>query len=71
MDYVMSAKVAGICDTCGALCERNERWDAYFCRPCDQWMEAACVPDDNEPYRGCYFSCWDRPPTPLAASSDE
>jgi hypothetical protein len=36
------------CETCKNDFEYNERYDAYFCRTCDEWTEKKC--DDDK--------CW-------------
>ena len=42
-------------DHCGAEPVRSERWDAYFCATCGEWLEDCC--DDPR----CDF-CVGRPP---------
>lgn len=30
----------------------SERWDAYYCKKCDKWIEAACRDPDCEFCKG-------------------
>ena len=51
------------CPTCGAIQFYSIRYDAYFCKKCNKWLETGC--DDQE----CKF-CLERPEKPLSKLSD-
>lgn len=38
----MNKKRTPKCASCGEYTERDEEYDAYRCKPCDQWAEKAC-----------------------------
>lgn len=46
-----------ICKDCGAFAMYAEKWDSYYCHPCNKWLEANC----NDPK--CEY-CHKRPETP-------
>ncbi len=46
------------CDTCNAVKSYSTRYDVYYCRPCDVWLEPKC----STPSR-CEF-CQGRPERP-------
>ncbi len=51
------------CPGCGATRRRySEKWDAYYCTPCNRWLERAC----SGGHDGCDFNCGNRPDVPLA-----
>lgn len=50
-----------VCSECGASGRRSVRWDAYYCKRCNVWLERQC----NDPM--CYL-CDGRPVTPRAAA---
>lgn len=39
----------------------NERFDAFFCPTCDEWISAACGATDHSQ---CGYECWKRPSKP-------
>lgn len=41
----------------------NERYDAYFCKTCDEWLEKPCSAEPNDPH-GCWHECSTRPAKP-------
>jgi hypothetical protein len=45
------------CFVCGEPSTHNEKYDAYYCKPCDIWLEFKCMD------LGCGF-CPDRPEKP-------
>lgn len=47
------------CSTCNEFLSHSERWDSYYCKVCNIWMEPGCT--DPE----CYFQCYSRPERPL------
>ena len=47
-----------MCDKCLMLLDYNERWDAYYCSKCNEWVEKQC--SDAE----CYY-CVGRPKNPV------
>lgn len=53
-------KQMGFCPKCNSLshCSYNEKYDAYFCRGCNVWIETTCGDPD------CYY-CSIRPEKPL------
>lgn len=52
------------CTTCGNRKELAERWDAYYCPSCNEWLEATC--DDPE----CGF-CRNRPENPIEVKAND
>ena len=50
--------VDGRCSDCRSEVIRNERYDAYFCETCDEWLEEICSDGCK-----CGF-CKDRPEKP-------
>lgn len=38
----------------------SERWDAFYCNDCHEWLQAPCGCKKGEESE-CYFRCWDRP----------
>jgi len=57
-----SKKRIPVCKDCMGDGERNEKYDAYFCKKCDRWLETGC--DDKE----CEF-CPGRPNKPSQIES--
>ena len=47
------------CYKCEGQASYNERHDAYFCKPCDEWLEGACNSDCD-----CYDYFGGRPEKP-------
>lgn len=45
------------CEDCGSFSLYSEKWDCYYCHPCNKWLEEKC----NDPT--CEY-CNDRPETP-------
>jgi hypothetical protein len=31
-----------VCSECREVGERNEKFDAYFCKECNEWLESIC-----------------------------
>jgi hypothetical protein len=52
-----------MCEVCGNQNHRNEKHDAYFCDPCDEWKEKGCSDPD------CEF-CVDRPERPSQVAGE-
>lgn len=46
------------CSHCKNNLSYSERWDAYFCEPCNDWNEKTCSDPD------CFF-CVNRPQRPV------
>lgn len=41
----------------------SERYDAFCCENCDEWLEKPCSADPSDPH-GCYHECASRPEKP-------
>jgi len=50
-----------ICPRCKRSGELSDRYDAVYCRSCDQWLESPC--EDGT----CWASCAERPKKPSLA----
>ena len=46
------------CPICIEKGNYSDKWDAYFCKKCDIWIEPVC----KDPK--CHFQCWKRPDKP-------
>lgn len=51
------------CKNCGEIASYNERFDSFFCKDCNVWLESQC--DDEH----CSY-CAHRPLTPDATRRD-
>lgn len=47
--------------SCGVQLKYNERFDADYCEPCDEWIHPPC---GSTSHRDCPFECWKRPDKP-------
>jgi len=47
----------------------NEIFDAYYCKPCNRWLEKGCggskIDYESSADKGCVFDCANRPQKPL------
>ncbi len=60
----MDLKLNGnFCSGCGSEVKYNNRYDAYYCELCNQWLEVKC----NDPE--CEY-CPERPNKPSQCVSD-
>ena len=58
---MMSKDIMAVCDDCNGEREYSIRFDAYYCKLCDKWLEIMCG-DPN-----CAF-CTERPLFPSMVS---
>ena len=49
--------MSNTCETCNSKNQYTEKYDAYYCKSCNTWLESAC--DDPT----CEY-CVNRPQTP-------
>lgn len=51
------------CEKCGTKLKRNEKYDAYYCKKCNEWAEGQCSDPD------CFY-CVGRPDKPFSKVGD-
>ena len=54
------------CPKCQEPCQYNERFDCWYCEPCNEWEEKKC---DPEWY--CPLGCENRPERPVNENQNE
>lgn len=61
------------CPSCECNLSYSDKWDAKYCRVCNEWRDKKCSEININDYESniieCYFECWNRPEKPIREGS--